>query len=43
MEQVDAVIDELRAVPLDQMDGAHIREVVRRHGVTQHGRSPAHD
>ena len=40
MEQVDAVIDELRTVPIEKMDREHIREVVRRHGVTQHGRSP---
>ena len=40
MEQVDSVIDELRAIPIEQMDRANVREVVRRHGVTQHGRSP---
>ena len=40
MEQVDSVIDELRAVPIDQMDRERVREIVRRHGHTQHGRSP---
>lgn len=40
MEQVDSVIDELRAVPIDQMDRNRVREIVRRHGLTQHGRSP---
>ena len=40
MEQVDSVIDELRTVPIEKLDREHIRQVVRRHGVTQHGRSP---
>ena len=32
MEQVDSVIDELRTVPVEKMDRACIREIVRRHG-----------
>lgn len=38
MEQVDAIIDEISGLPIEEVTSANVRSIVRRHATTQGGR-----
>ncbi|MDG2029638.1 MAG: NAD(P)H-dependent oxidoreductase subunit E [Phycisphaerales bacterium] len=40
ISQVDAILDEVEATPIDQLDREAVRAIVRKHATTQAGREP---
>lgn len=40
ISQVDAILDEVEATPIDQLDRPAVRTIVRKHAITQAGREP---
>jgi hypothetical protein len=40
MDQLETVLDQVKDIPIEQLDRARVRDIVRAQGTTQHGRSP---